>query len=201
MKIAVDIDDTLNVVRRLKLAGAYIKRKKLPFHIVNPDSNKLPEIFDWTEEDVTHFIRDEGGIVLYTDAAARKGAREVLEGWKRLGHEIVVLTSRTSEFNNPSRLSRDWLEKRHIPYDEIAAQIPLADKGAYCAENGISLLVDDDPEACLGAQRRGVVAILMIGKHNLSRAYEINLAGTTWKQIDAIAKTIIFPREAAEKNG
>ncbi len=199
MKIAVDIDDTLNVVRRLELAGAYIERKGLPFRTVDPASNKLLDIFDWTEEDVLHFIREEGGLVLYTDAEARKGAKETLEKWRAMGHKIVVLTSRRSEwFNNPERVSRDWLEKRHIPYDEIAAEIPLSGKGAYCAENGISLLVDDDPDACLGAQRRKVAAILMIGRHNAERAHEIRFGGTNWRQIDAAARSIFAGLGEAE---
>lgn len=193
MKIAVDIDDTLNIVRRLELAGAYIERKGLPFRIVDPGSNKLLEIFDWGEEDVLRFVRDEGGIVLYTDAAARKGARETLEKWRAMGHKIIVLTSRKSAwFNNPERVSRDWLEKRHIPYDEIVAEIPLAGKGAYCAENGVSLLVDDDPDACLSAEKHGVPAILMIGRHNADRAHEVRFGGTNWTQIEAAANNILF---------
>ena len=192
MKIAVDIDDTLNIVQRLERTGAYIERKGLPFKVVNPTSNKLVEIFDWKFEDVQRFVRDEGGLVLYTDAAARQGAREALAGWQKLGHEVVILTSRMKNlYGNPERVSRDWLEKRHIPYDEIVAEIPLGEKGKYCFEHGISVLVDDDPAACLDAQAHGVKAVLAIGRHNAHCAREIVYVGANWKQIDAAVHNII----------
>ncbi len=192
MRIAVDIDDTLNIVKRVELGSAYIERKGLPFKLKNPISNKMVEIFDWTIEDVLHFVREEGGVALYTDALARKGAKEALGGWRKLGHEVVILTSRKKEwYGDPERVSRDWLEKRHVPYDEIVAEVPMGDKGKYCAEHGISVLVDDDPEACLSAQRCGVAAVLAIGRHNISRAGEIYFGGANWKQIGAAVRHII----------
>ena len=195
MKIAVDIDDTLNIVRRLERAGAYIERKGLPFQVKNPVSNKLVEVFDWTIDDVLHFVREEGGDVLYTDALARKGAREVLASWQKLGHEIVILTSRSKKwFVSPERFSRDWLEKRHLPYDELVAEIPINQKGEYCAGHGISVLVDDEPEACLSAQNNGVTAVLAVGRHNINRAGEFEYPAANWKQIDAAVRHIIATR-------
>lgn len=189
MKIAVDIDDTLNIVERAKRAGAYIERKGLPFRLKDEYSNMFVNVFDWTLDDVLVFIRD-GGISAFTEAAARKGARETLEGWKREGHEITILTSRIKEwFGNPVNLSRDWLQKRRIPFDIIVAEI--ADKGSYCAEHGISILIDDNLENCLGAQKRGVYAILALGRHNYARAEEIFFGGANWREIGQCAERIV----------
>lgn len=188
MKIAVDIDDTLNIVDRAGRAGAYIERNKLPFKQVDEHANMLVNVFDWSYDDVTAFIRD-GGISAFTEAEARAGAREALASWKEDGHEIVVLTARKKEwFGNPVNLSRDWLEKRRIPYDSIVAE--TEDKGKYCAENGISVLVEDNPDICLGAQAYGVHAVLAVAKHNLARAQEIAFGGANWKQIDAQVRRI-----------
>ena len=52
MKIAVDIDDTLNILDRAGRAGEYIKRKNLPFKLLDPNSCAFVETFDWQEEDV-----------------------------------------------------------------------------------------------------------------------------------------------------
>lgn len=192
MRIAVDIDDTLNIVKRVEQAGAYIARKGLPFRLKNPVSNKMVEIFDWTIEDVLHFVREEGGVALYTDALAREGAKEALEGWRKLGHEVVILTSRKKEwYGDPERASREWLEKRQIPYDEIVAEIPMGGKGKYCDEHGISVLVDDDPEACLSAQRCGVTPVLALGRHNEAFSNAFSHCGATWRQIDNTVKNII----------
>lgn len=191
MKIAVDIDDTLNTIDRVGRAGAYIERKNLDFHLAKEFSNKFVEVYDWEMPDVLEFIRD-GGIVAFTDAEARKWAKEVLTRWREEGHEVVILTSRNEEwFVNPEKVARDWLEKRHIPYDELVADIPAAEKGKYCREHGIPILVDDDPETCLAAQEEGVRAVLAVGKHNIHRAKEIRYGGKDWKQIDAVVHHIL----------
>ena len=191
MKIAVDIDDTLNIIDRVGKAGAYIERKNLDFHLAHEYSNKFAEVYDWSPSDVLTFIRD-GGIVVFTDAEARKNARETLARWREEGHEVVILTSRNEEwFVNPEKVTRDWLEKRRIPYDEIVAGIPFEEKGKYCREHGIPILVDDDVTACLRAQEEGVRAVLAVGKHNIHRAREVHYGGANWKQIDAAVRHIL----------
>ncbi len=191
MRIAVDIDDTLNIVDRVGKAGAYIERKNLDFHLASEFSNKFEEVYDWAPEDVLEFIRD-GGIVAFTDAEVRRNAREVLTKWREEGHRIVILTSRQEEwFVNPEKVARDWLEKRRIPYDEIVAEIPYGEKGAYCREHEIPILIDDEVDTCLKAQEEGIRAVLAVGKHNIHRAKEIRYGGANWKQIDAAVRHIL----------
>lgn len=188
MKIAVDIDDTLNVVERAKYAGAYIARKNLPYRLKDENANAFVNVYDWGPDEVLRFAH-EGGVIAFTDAQAREGARETLEGWRRDGHEVIVLTSRGKDwFGNPEKISRDWLEKRRIPYDGLVAEIE--DKGKYCAEHGIPVLVDDTMENCLGAQSRGVNAVLAVGKHNRMRAEEIDFGGANWAAIDRAVRRI-----------
>ena len=192
MKIAVDIDDTLNIVERVERGSAYIARKGLPFKLVKPDSNKFVDVFDWKIEDVLRFIREEGGITSFTAARVRKGARKALSGWRAAGHEIVILTARTREwFGDPARVSREWLKKHRIPYDQIVAEVRFAEKGKYCAEHGISILIDDNPEACLDAQAHGVSAVLAIREHNAARAQEIAYGGANWQEIDMAVRSIL----------
>lgn len=189
MKIAVDLDDTLSVVDRVTRAKGYIARERLPYKLVNPNAHMLEDVFDWELPEVLKFVR-AGGITVFTDAEARKGARECLAALRAAGHEIVVLTARTREwFTNPEKVSRDWLEKRHIPYDALVAE--TKDKGEYCAAHGISVLIDDGVENCLSAQRLGVNAILFVGKNNLARAAEVRYGATNWQQAAAILKTIL----------
>ena len=191
MKIAVDLDDTLSVVDRVTRASGYIERYNLPFKLVDENAHALVNVFDWKIDDVLKFIR-EGGITIFTDAEAKRGAREVLTALQKAGHEIVVLTARQREwFVNPEKVSRDWLEKRHIPYDEIVADVPFAEKGKYCREQGIPILIDDSLSTCLSAQELGVAAILMVDKHNGSRASEIRYRASTWKQLAGILNILL----------
>ena len=61
MKIAVDIDDTLNAVDRVRYASEYIRRNNLPFKLVDSYANKLVDVYDWTLDDVLLFVREGGG--------------------------------------------------------------------------------------------------------------------------------------------
>ncbi len=182
MNIAVDIDDTLNIVQRAKLAEAYIKRNHLPFEITDPYADKFVKVVNWREEDAIAFIRD-GGMVVFTDAPVRKGAREALERWRAQGHNITILTSRPKDwFINPEAISRDWLQKRKIPYDTLAAQI--ADKGTYCREHRIDVLVDNDVDHCVAAQQQGVAAVLAAGRHCMNRLSEVEFFASDWEGIE-----------------
>jgi len=182
MKIAIDLDDTLSTPDRMGRALGYIARKGLQFQLIDPDSHELVKMFDWTEEDAIRFV-NEGGIAVYTEAEARKGAREVLARWRKEGHTIVILTARPKTwFQNPSRLTRDWLEKRRIPFDEIVAD--CSEKGKYCIEHGISVLIDDNVDTCVSAQSMGVTAILASGKHSGKRNKEVAFSGSDWNKID-----------------
>lgn len=184
MKIAVDIDDTLNIVDRLEYASVYIAREGLPFRAVAPCCNRLADMFDWTCEDVRKFLYEGGGDAAFRHAKVRAGAAETLRSWKNAGHEIVILTARSGScFRDPVGLSRDWLEENKIPFDELVFGVEYAQKGPYCKKNGIPVLVDDDVGACLCAQDIGVSAVLAIGQHNRDRAAQIAYGGETWKEI------------------
>ena len=200
LKIAVDLDDTLSVVDRVERGGAYIARKGLPYKVVDPDAHVFLNVFDWNEEALAQFIA-EGGVSAFIEAETRKGARETLTTWRALGHDVTVLTARGKDwFVNPVNVSRDWLEKRRLPYDAIVAE--CKEKGRYCAEQGISVLVDDSFEQCAGAQRHGVNAVILVGKNNVARAGEIAFGGSNWYQIadavEHIAKVRMLEELAAE---
>jgi uncharacterized HAD superfamily protein len=182
MKIAVDLDDTLSVVDRITRPSAYIARMGLPYRVTDPNAHALRDVYDWPEEEAIKFVKS-GGISVFTEAEARKGVKEVLSRWRAAGHTVTVLTARDrAMFSNPASLSRDWLQKRKIPYDELVAE--CMEKGEYCVEHGISVLIDDNLQNCLKAQQKGVYAVLFEGKNNLSRAGEVRFGGGTWQAIE-----------------
>ncbi len=189
MKIAVDLDDTLSVVDRVTRASGYIARMGLPYKLVDPDAHALADVFDWDLPAVLEFVH-AGGVVIFTDAAARKGAKETLTELRSEGHEILVLTARSKEwFINPEKVSRDWLEKRHIPYDGIVAEVRK--KGEYCLLNGVDVLVDDNPAICLAAQELGVRAVLLGDRRTrLPEGAEMRYRGANWAQVAAILRRI-----------
>lgn len=189
MKIAVDIDDTLSSVNRVKAAEAYIKRNNLPFKIVDPYAHVYQQVVNWSTEDAINFVND-GGIAVFTDAPVRKGAREALTRWHEQGHTVVILTARPkSWFRNPEAISRDWLQKRKIPYDALVCE--CEEKGKYCLEHGIDVLIDDSVEQCIAAQSYGVKAILASGKHCMNRLHEVEYSGSDWEGIERCLQEIV----------
>lgn len=196
MKIAIDIDDTLSKVDRLKYAEQYVRENGLKYNLVNPDAHKLIELYDWTKEEMFEFV-NAGGIRIFTEAPLRKGARETIKKWKAAGHEIIILSARTAEwFGDPVAISRKWLDENQIPYDEVVAG--TWEKGEYCLAHGIEILIEDNYEICKKAQELGVKAVMFVDKHNLAKAKEIRYAGSNWTHIASAVEFIMNPPRARD---
>lgn len=188
MKIAIDIDDTLSEVDRATALKKYIEENNFPFKIVEPNAHALLEVCDWTRDEMMRFV-EGGGISLFTKAPVRNGARETIEKWKAAGHEIIILTARVTEwFGDAVGVSRKWLDENGIPYDKVVTDI--WEKGAYCREHGIEILIEDNFEICLKAQELGVKAVMFLDKHNLAHTEEIAYGGANWQAIGAAVEAI-----------
>ena len=112
MKIAIDIDDTLNVIERARYAAAYLEKEGLPFRVTDPCANAFVRVCDWSEEDVIRFI-GAGGAAAFIEALPREGAQKTLSRWKEAGHTIVILTARLkSWFGDPPSTSSSPTAKR-----------------------------------------------------------------------------------------
>lgn len=193
MKIAIDIDDTLTKVDRVSYAQQYINEHNLNCALLDPTAHALVDVFDWSYDDVYAFILD-GGVRVFTNAPAREGASEVLKGWRAAGHDITILTARTTEwFVDPVRLSTAQLEERNIPYDRIVADV--WEKGKYCIENGIEILIEDNFEICRVAQALGVKAIMFLDSHNLEHKDEIAFTASAWSEVAQIVERILGAKE------
>ena len=189
MKIAIDIDDTLTKVDRVTPAQQYIAQNKLPFRLVNPDAHMIREIFDWPQEEVMRFIW-AGGYKTFSEAPVREGASKTIQAWRAAGHRVTILTARSGNwFSEPVELSREQLTKNQIPYDEIVADV--YEKGAYCKEHGIEVLIEDNFEICKIAQELGVKAIMFLDKHNFEHKDEIQYTVSDWEQAALVVKQIL----------
>lgn len=193
MKIAIDIDDTLTKVDRVSYAQQYITEHNLNYQLRDATAHALSEIFDWSYDDVHAFILD-GGAQIFTNAPAREGASEVIQGWRAAGHDITVLTARSTEwFVDPVALSKTQLAERNIPYDNVVADV--WEKGKYCIEHGIEILIEDNFEICRVAQALGVKAIMFLDSHNLEHKDEIEFTASEWSEVAQIVERILGAKE------
>ena len=195
MKIAVDIDDTLNTIERAKYAGAYIRENDLPFHITDPNANAFVRVADWEEDDVIKFIH-AGGYRAFRDALPREGAREVLARWKGEGHTVLILTARLkSWFQDPYALSLHWLKKYGFPFEELVADVE--EKGAYCREHAVDVLIDDNLTHLRSAREHGVAPVLAVRAATMGAKEEFPFRGETWEEIEAAVAKIAQEKENA----
>lgn len=190
MRIAIDIDDTLTRIDRVTAVEKYLAENNLPFKIIDPNAHALIEVCDWSLNEVTQFMKS-GGSKLFLNAPIRKGARETIQKWKA-GHEIIFLTARIPEwFSDAAEDSKRQLDENKIPYDKVVADV--REKGAYCREHGIEVLIDDNFKICKKAQELGIKAVMFVDKHNLAYAKEIKYAGSNWEHIASSVEFILNP--------
>ena len=195
MKIAVDIDDTLNTIERAQYAGAYIRENNLPFHITDPNANAFVRVANWSEDDVIKFIH-AGGYQAFRDALPREGAREVLTRWKGEGHTVLILTARLkSWFQDPYALSLHWLKKYGFPFEELVADVE--EKGAYCREHAVDVLIDDNLTHLRSAREHGVAPVLAVRAATMGAKEEFPFRGETWEEIEAAVAKIAQEKENA----
>ena len=192
MKIAIDIDDTLTKVDRVTPAQQYITQHGLQFRLINPDAHTIRDIFDWTHEDVMRFIWS-GGYKTFSEAPLREGARDAIENWRAAGHHVTILTARSGDwFADPVTLSEEQLCKNNVPYDELV--VDVYEKGAYCKDHGIQILIEDNFEICKTAQELGVAAIMFLDKHNIEHKDEIVYTAKDWNEVLKTVGQILNPQ-------
>ena len=162
MNIAVDIDDTLTE------SFDYF----LPYvaEFFGADENELRERDisyinlppEWKERELdfckTYYDR------LVADTPFKPDAAWGINRLRELGHKIFIITARTSDFyTDPYVTTRQELENGGIKYDRL---ICTFEKAKACADEGISVIIDDFPKNCEAAIDRGIYAVLFESKAN-----------------------------------
>lgn len=149
MRIGIDIDGVLNNVGQFELDyGAKFYVEKCGKHLKNPNGDGSFNIFAATGEEDNIFWKD--AIYDFVKYPARDFAGEVISKLKNLGHEIYIVTARTSDLSycdiSPEKMKKivsKWLKKYKIYYDKIVWT--SKEKLSYCKENKIDVMIEDSP--------------------------------------------------------
>ena len=127
MNIGIDIDDTLTDIRdKLNLAaekyanelGKENKNEEDKYVEDNNNGNVYQIKYGFTYEELKYFLSviHEG---ITKKEEPRKNCVEIIRRLHNEGHKIYIITARDSEFHeDPYKLSKDWLDKNNIYYDE-----------------------------------------------------------------------------------
>lgn len=153
MKIAIDIDDTLVLhrTRDVKFTLEFAKANNLDFEFVNGKDMTKGIKINWTSELYEKFWTSSFGKNFYKYASISNQNKQIIKTLQKRGHEIFFITARNPKWQE---ITQNWLKK-----NELDVELVFSDKkGQFCLENGIEILIDNDPEICENARELGVRA-------------------------------------------
>ena len=188
MNIGIDIDDTLTDIRdKLNLAAEKYanelgKENKTEEDKYVEDSNNgnIYQIkYGFTYEELKYFlsvIQEE----ITKKEEPRKNCVEIIRKLHNEGHKIYIITARDSEFHeDPYKLSKDWLDKNNIYYDELI--VNARNKLEVCQRENIDLFIDDQLANCTKVSEAGIKVIRITEYNDIQHGDIINKKN--WNEI------------------
>ncbi len=174
MKIGVDLDDTIcrtSEMVHLCVEEYAEKIKITPLDIMNDEDLK------------TEFFQKYLSYI-YENAEIKREVYHVLKRLRSKGNQIIIITSRNNSLVptiDVLEITKKWLEKENIVVDNIITSVYGDKKAQACKENGIDLMIDDDPYNYKKITSMGIRCILFDdrGKYCLKDDY-----ASTWKEIE-----------------
>lgn len=151
MRIGIDIDGVLNSQYNFCIDyGTKFCNELGNYKLENVNVIDTTDMFLW-EENIAHQFWNKYREDLVIKLPAKKYASEVIHRLKEEDNSIYIITARK---NNdewfPDHLKKEvefitkkWLDNNKIYYDEIVFNVK--DKGKYCRENNINIMIEDDP--------------------------------------------------------
>ena len=194
MKIAIDIDDTLTDTfdYLIPFVAEYFGADPEELRRKNISYANLPE--EWLKDELDFSRKYFDRVV--PDTPFKPDARWGVEELKKRGHEIVLITARTTDFyTDPYATTRLELEKGSILYDKL---ICTTDKGTACREEGAEVLFDDSLGNCAAAAAQGVKTFVFTSKSNRDKEAPWPRVAN-WKE--AVAAVDRLEEERKQANG
>lgn len=181
MRIGGDVDNT--ITNTMPILKAYCKiyndeviKRNLTMHEKGYSTSTL---YNWTpEENLVFCNKYLQEIVLQADI--KENAREIIEKIKNEGNEIYIISARREPtFIDPYDTTKKFLDENNIVYDKII--VNCKDKYTYCKQNGIDLIIEDEPQN-VNPISEIMPVIVFEGVHNEDCKGENVIKVNTWKE-------------------
>ena len=161
MKIGIDVDDTITnsweslipYYEKTFNVPRSILQKSKPYYESVKDLITIDEYFDAVLP-----IYDE----VIPNVDIRPHVKETIDKLYELGDKVYFITARGKGHTDPYKVTKDFLDKYHIRYEEII--INCGKKAEMCEALGIKLFIDDSYKHCLAARNKGI-DVLMTRKY------------------------------------
>lgn len=185
MRIGIDID---NVISNFDdtLLKEYLKHDKELRNtgIINENPEYFRRgMFDWTEDEEKSFYNDN----IERWANNLKPLDDVsyyIQKLKEDGNEIYIISGRDNgEYENPYRLTEEWLEKHNIVYDKLILTNAYnkQEKAEICLKNNVDIMIEDSINTCINLIDGGIKTYTMNTRYN-QKELLLNRV-SKWKEI------------------
>lgn len=186
MKIGIDIDNVISNFND-ELLKEYLKHDKELRNtgIINENVFIRYGMFDWTEKEETEFYKNNIERIA-TKLKPLNRASETIKKLKEDGNEIIIISGRNNgEYNNPYKLTEEWLAKYNIVYDKLILTNAYnkEEKANVCKENNIDIMIEDSTKTAINIEKVGTKVLFMNTRYNKNNE---NLEKVSnWKEIYA----------------
>ena len=187
MNIGIDIDNTITEVQEELNNAAYeyaiklgknIKNSKNPFEDIKNNGDTYKKKFQFSYDELKYFLKNIQEEII-NKAKPRDNAVEIINRLRKEGHKIIIITARDSEFHDdPYKLSKSWLDKNNIEYDELI--VNAREKASICKKEEIDLFIDDQLNNCIDVEKKGVQTIRI---SNDNKNYQSVISLKDWREI------------------
>ncbi len=162
MKIGVDLDGvTFDTEKLYRVCTELYDVLDLKKNSIKDNSNLMfQQRYNWTEAETQTFI-DKYHEYVVRNANFMPGAKEVLKLLKKEGHELILITSRGSNFEEKYIKITEEIFKENDFEVFDKCYWGILDKVKICKEENIDLMIDDYNENCLKIAKEGIKVIYL----------------------------------------
>lgn len=180
MRIAIDIDNVISNFNEELLKEYLIHDKELRSNgIINENASYIRKgMFDWTKDEESTFYNY---IVkeMTPNLKLIKNCKKYIDKLKSRGNKIFIITGRDNgEYQDPYNMTKKWLEKNEINYDELILTNAYSHHGKsdVCIDQNIDIMIDDSIHVCEECLDKHINTILFGTVYNKKE--------TSFKRID-----------------
>lgn len=146
MIIGIDIDNTITYTTQLIMHYAEIFGRERGVNTVPKLTEYyLEEALGWPSESVEEFF-DIYLESIYRKVMPKEQVTEIIQQLQK-DHHIVLITSRNYRFPGIEEITREWLEKHNIAYDELVLNATPDmyhfSKVSVCMQYKVDIMIED----------------------------------------------------------
>ena len=147
MKIGIDIDGViLDSEREFRIQSELYDILKLNRNsIVNNQELKFQERYNWTEEEINNFIKEEF-LEVSRKCNFMPGAIEIINMLKNEGHELIIITARGSVLEEMKTVAEARLKENNLNFNKYYWAVE--NKLEICKHENIDIMIDDYYKTC-----------------------------------------------------